>query len=473
MTKKRGEYFGRNLRLAVVAAAVITMIGATGAVNATCTDKGEFFERQRCMKALIDRLPRGRGVEMERILGDLERKNMSAAIVSGLRKKAAEFDNLWQGINKEQQEMDRQLNSEIERARRDAVIRRWAAVLNVAAALMDLGAAVSKATGKSGGGGEAANSASSGEEVMVEEKLAIHTYNSGGYEQKIHFSRAIRQIEGNGVNGNIGDKLNAWARTVNSTSLLFNTETKDSIIVPTNSVATYFSRTTPIEPSSELGQSQGTRRSMEYDALEDLINAVAKSANQARYIPDPKPLPVAVKGASAHPTRGIASQITDVTPGVATLKSSIEVVTGKDPITGDRVPRWVGAAGLVAGNLPGGKTIIKQGLKSPKGLWKLYGKSLQKWINRFKSRGWTPEKVDRVVEGATKKHVRPAIIKRPRKQGIRYIDPESGKSVVMDLEGNLFHVGGVRRDGRLYVYDDGFVDRGEELYESFIKRLPD
>ena len=59
--------------------------------------------------------------------------------------------------------------------------------------------------------------------------------------------------------------------------------------------------------------------------------------------------------------RSISSMALDLTPFVGTLKSAAEVVTGRDPVTGQNLPRAVAVAGFVLSAVPGGKLWIKTG----------------------------------------------------------------------------------------------------------------
>lgn len=75
----------------------------------------------------------------------------------------------------------------------------------------------------------------------------------------------------------------------------------------------------------------------------------------------------------------VASFALDMTPGVGTVKSAVQLITGKDVITGEKVNRWVEAGGLVLGVLPGGKALTKAGQIGEAAL-KLVGEDLaQLW----------------------------------------------------------------------------------------------
>jgi len=49
----------------------------------------------------------------------------------------------------------------------------------------------------------------------------------------------------------------------------------------------------------------------------------------------------------------------DLTPGIGTIKSGVQVVTGEDVITGEPVDRLTEAAGVVLSLAPGGKALVK------------------------------------------------------------------------------------------------------------------
>ncbi|MGH2611966.1 MAG: pre-toxin TG domain-containing protein, partial [Rhabdochlamydiaceae bacterium] len=49
----------------------------------------------------------------------------------------------------------------------------------------------------------------------------------------------------------------------------------------------------------------------------------------------------------------------DFVPYVGSIKAFQELVTGKDLITGEHVPRWVSTGGIILGLIPAGKVIFK------------------------------------------------------------------------------------------------------------------
>lgn len=51
-------------------------------------------------------------------------------------------------------------------------------------------------------------------------------------------------------------------------------------------------------------------------------------------------------------------------PGVGSVQSVVELVTGRDYIEGTEVNRWLAAGGIVAGVAPGGKALLKGGAKA-------------------------------------------------------------------------------------------------------------
>lgn len=69
----------------------------------------------------------------------------------------------------------------------------------------------------------------------------------------------------------------------------------------------------------------------------------------------------------------------DLTPGVGELKSAVELSTGRDPITGDKVHPGLAAIGLI----PAAGPKVKAGLKGGKTIKKIMkGGTQAKWINR-------------------------------------------------------------------------------------------
>lgn len=67
-------------------------------------------------------------------------------------------------------------------------------------------------------------------------------------------------------------------------------------------------------------------------------------------------------------TKEVVSTVVDVVPVAGTVKSVVETVTGKDPITGEPVNRAVAAAGIGASLIPGGKAALKTGVKAASAL---------------------------------------------------------------------------------------------------------
>ena len=50
-------------------------------------------------------------------------------------------------------------------------------------------------------------------------------------------------------------------------------------------------------------------------------------------------------------------------PGVGSAQSVIELITGRDHISGEDVDRRIAAVGILAGIAPGGKALLKTGVK--------------------------------------------------------------------------------------------------------------
>jgi hypothetical protein len=57
--------------------------------------------------------------------------------------------------------------------------------------------------------------------------------------------------------------------------------------------------------------------------------------------------------------RSLASIGVGLLPGVGTAQSLLELISGRDYIAGEKTSRWMAAAGLFAGLVPGGKGLLK------------------------------------------------------------------------------------------------------------------
>jgi hypothetical protein len=57
--------------------------------------------------------------------------------------------------------------------------------------------------------------------------------------------------------------------------------------------------------------------------------------------------------------RSLASIGVGLLPGVGTAQSLLELISGRDYIAGEKTSRWLAAAGLFAGLVPGGKGLLK------------------------------------------------------------------------------------------------------------------
>ena len=112
--------------------------------------------------------------------------------------------------------------------------------------------------------------------------------------------------------------------------------------------------------------------------------------------------------------------------------------TGKDLITGEKASRIEAGAGFIVGSVTG--PVGKIALKSAKGLWKLgRHKSVAKWVNRFRKRGWSSQQVDEAIEKGIRHKAPNRVI--PNNGATRYEFKK--KSVVIDNKTReLLHVGG-------------------------------
>jgi hypothetical protein len=95
-----------------------------------------------------------------------------------------------------------------------------------------------------------------------------------------------------------------------------------------------------------------------------------------------------------------------------------------------------GAAGGSGGGSGGG------GSSQPTQKWKFgSNKSAQKWLNQMRQRGWTQQQIDDAIERGQRV---PAVNNiNPANGATRYINPTTGRSVVLDnVTNEVIHVGG-------------------------------
>ena len=85
----------------------------------------------------------------------------------------------------------------------------------------------------------------------------------------------------------------------------------------------------------------------------------------------PPTLPASISPPRRNPTseetglwKTLSSLALDALPGVGTAKGGLELVTGKDSVTGESIPRVVSAGGLGLSVVPGGKLLAKTGGKA-------------------------------------------------------------------------------------------------------------
>ena len=71
----------------------------------------------------------------------------------------------------------------------------------------------------------------------------------------------------------------------------------------------------------------------------------------------------AEKSAERRLCRNISSMALDLAPFVGMLKSAAEVITGRDPVTGQTVSHTAAAIGFVASFVPSGRSILEYGSK--------------------------------------------------------------------------------------------------------------
>ncbi len=171
-----------------------------------------------------------------------------------------------------------------------------------------------------------------------------------------------------------------------------------------------------------------------------------------------------------------ASLVLDVIPIVGSLKSALELIIGKDSVTGEEKGRWGSAGGIALGMVPGAK-ILTKGKKANKIAKAIFKKgkpptkvappasaavgnrslqnrnvSFQKTRNppgKILDREYTGHALDqmqnrgippRVVENTVQTGVKKEIISEGVKT-TNYYDPVNKVSVVLNENGNVITVG--------------------------------
>ena len=342
--KRYRRRLGGCARLILIVTVLSIMLGTTDVLQAACYDMSNFPERQECMKALIDRLPQPKGVEIKRILEDLERRKVSTEIRSRLKKKALEFDEMWGKISQELEEQDKALRSEYERAKSDAVIRGWASGLQLLAASLDLLATLSETKTKPESN-QTASKVSPGEQITNEESYIFYRDSNGNW-RSIHMQRQIDELGKTRLfKKEVTKGLSTTAETFKGTSMLHDPETGRMFLGPTKVVEGYVRRkiTRPKSPSKQ-DRPQGTTR------LRKIAKGVADFARSLKQSPYADEI----------------SSVVDMVPGASTIKGLSEVATGKDLVTGKPVKRATAAAGFTMSVIPAGKLFVKVGVTSVK-----------------------------------------------------------------------------------------------------------
>ncbi|MBA2368776.1 MAG: pre-toxin TG domain-containing protein [Candidatus Protochlamydia sp.] len=129
----------------------------------------------------------------------------------------------------------------------------------------------------------------------------------------------------------------------------------------------------------------------------------------------------------------VASLAADFTPFLGSGKSVYELFSGSDPITGEAVNRWMSAAGIILGIVPGGKALIK-GKKATK----LAKKALKKPATKGASKKGIKAANDNVkgkkaIEAANdnvKQVYEPAPYHGKANQGLKSRGPTNGQAAL-------------------------------------------
>lgn len=363
--KRCRKQFGGSVHLILVVTILSVMIGRTDEPQAACSDRGTSSERQECLKDLIDSLPPTNRVgRTARNLEDLERRGVSAEIISDLKMKAVEFDKLWMKISKELEEQDKALRAEYERAKEDAVIRRWASGLQLLATTFEFFASVSDAWGTKSDSDRDPNKTSSSEQITHEESYIFYADSDGNWKST-YIQRQVDEMKKAGLfQKDIINELNTTAETLKGASMLRDPETGGLFFGSTQTIKGYVKRVTRRKSLPEQAPPQKAAPLRE---VAQVLGDMARSLKKSPHLDE-------------------TSSLVSILPGIGTVKDVAEVVTGKDPITGKPANRLIAAGGL----LPGAKVvkavskaykIAKQG-KKHSGLLKIYTKRMEKGIQK-------------------------------------------------------------------------------------------
>ena len=319
MTRNHGKPLGRSWHATAVVVAAITLMGFSAVVGAACDHLQDNFRKwNACRKQDFGQLQKPVGVGIERVIEDMERKRVTREIVSVLDRGSAEYKKLWAEITEEQKQMnsrlkelDKQLGVEVERARRDAEIRAWAGWLNRLAQVVFMTAAAMKTAGKSGEG-KTANSSSPGQEVTIEEKSSFIFVCSPRACDGKEIHKLMDEV---GVRKGVlppesFNTMQQYAQSLEGTgtSVLYDPEIPTPITVgPTPTVYAEVKKriTLKVQPQNpaRVRAAGASLWGATLPQTANLLGNLARSAQHARYIPDPEPTPVAEKGRPTPPPK--------------------------------------------------------------------------------------------------------------------------------------------------------------------------
>ena len=279
------------------------------------------------------------------------RHRETIAIANMLADGRRQFEQLYRDQAKEMAE-------EIERAREDAEVRRFEALLNFARILLQFGAEIyqqsAPAPSKEGASSRASSESPGGDSrpdapegsVSVERKAEqkIQIFTDGEWKTidvKQMISTEIRQPPGGGEgpapspsgDPDLADRFGAWAGEL-----------------PPIVCDDTFRGCFPMAPDSTVDSGDGP------SPIEVRLDAIAPVA------PPQRP-PTEAEAALFKSIKTISSMALDLAPFLGTAKSGVEVITGRDPVTGLRLSRAAAAVGFVASAFPGGKLWVKVGGK--------------------------------------------------------------------------------------------------------------
>ena len=318
-------------------------------------DARGFFEMQRRFF-----LPE-EAFEAAKHINDLERAFEDARRHASTDAMARSLDGLARKWRETARKMDAALAEEFLRARQDASVRRAAnffEMVAVAARTYDLftaeppadsaGAESAGGSGPDEAGGDAANP--EGQAVRSTEEHVIRTERPAYIDGKwttLPYEETVRKI----IYGAAPPADQTPSPLVDA---MIGHLGELAANMPSFACDSEFGGCFAIDPNLAPGPARGEG---------------SDSAGAAGSMEAPRTLPVSISPPQRNPTseesglwKTLSSLALDVLPAVGTAKGGLELVTGKDPVTGESIPRVVSAAGFALSTVvPGGRLWTKVG----------------------------------------------------------------------------------------------------------------